>query len=407
MKDKKKLLLVTLIFTLIFTTLMFAQKDSIQAIKTKSKLLYATLNENEKNPIYVLNGIICKDNELILNAINPNEIKNMEVLNDQDAINKYGIIAKNGAILITFKNKSDKLVKKLCYKKTVISNNGKNEVVVSGIIYDSNNLPMPAVVISNLNAKEAFYSDFDGKYTITAHENDALVYSFDGFESKRMLVGKETKIDINLKEEVNNTKQNVIMVKKPIIYLYPTHKTDITVTLDFKGELLSTFPKYEANWDVTAYPDGRIFDKKTNRFYNSLFWDGNKNFPNEHYQYKTGFAVVKNNLTDFLIEKLEFMGLNNIETNEFIQFWLPLLEKNEMNFIHFYVNSDYDTISKNNVIPKPDTSIRIFMEFYSLDKAINIPEQVLPKTERKGFTLVEWGGCDVTLPLNQIKHLKF
>ena len=106
----------------------------------------------------------------------------------------------------------------------------------------------------------------------------------------------------------------------------------------------------------------------------------------------------------FLIEKLEFIGLNTSETNDFIQYWLPVLEKNKWNFIHFYVNSEYEMISKNTIDPKPETSIRLFMEFYGVEKSINIPEQKLVKTERKGFTLVEWGGSDVGNSINELKN---
>ena len=75
-----------------------------------------------------------------------------------------------------------------------------------------------------------------------------------------------------------------------------------------------------------------------------------------------------------MIEKLENIGLNNWETNVFVQFWLSILENNETNFIHFYVNANYDVISKNNVFPKPDTSLRIFIEFYGLEKPMEISE---------------------------------
>ena len=111
-------------------------------------------------------------------------------------------------------------------------------------------------------------------------------------------------------------------------------------------------------------------------------------------------------MTAFLIEKLEYIGLNTMETNEFVQFWLPILEKNETNFIHFFVNSEYDVISKNTIFPKPDTEIRLFMEFYELKEPLKISEQKLQKTERKGFTIVEWGGSDVTEPVNEINRLK-
>ena len=186
------------------------------------------------------------------------------------------------------------------------------------------------------------------------------------------------------------------MLEKPVIYLYPPEKTAIEIKLDLKGKLLTTFPKYDKNWDVIAEPNGQIFDKKTNRYYSSLFWDGTIDFPEEHYKYHDGFIVTKEKLIEFLIEKLEHIGLNNQETNEFIQYWLPLLERNKYNFIHFLVNEECDEIAILNVNPKPETTIRIYMEFYGLENFINCNEQQLPKTERKGFTLIEWGGADVS-----------
>ena len=88
------------------------------------------------------------------------------------------------------------------------------------------------------------------------------------------------------------------------------------------------------------------------------------------------------------------IGLNNQETNEFIQYWLPILERNKYNFIHFLVNEECNEIATLKVNPKPATTIRIYMEFYGLENFTEIKEQQLPKTERKGFTLVEWGGAD-------------
>ena len=35
------------------------------------------------------------------------------------------------------------------------------------------------------------------------------------------------------------------------------------------------------------------------------------------------------------------------------------------------------------------------MEYYGLEEFTTINEQILTKTERKGFTLVEWGGAKV------------
>ena len=44
------------------------------------------------------------------------------------------------------------------------------------------------------------------------------------------------------------------------------------------------------------------------------------------------------------------------------------------------------------------------MEFYGLENPVTIPEQELVKTERKGYTLVEWGGSDVSNSVNKLKN---
>ena len=39
--------------------------------------------------------------------------------------------------------------------------------------------------------------------------------------------------------------------------------------------------------------------------------------------------------------------------------------------------------------------IRIFLTIKKLDKTINIKEQKLVSVERKGFTVIEWGGSNL------------
>ena len=41
---------------------------------------------------------------------------------------------------------------------------------------------------------------------------------------------------------------------------------------------------------------------------------------------------------------------------------------------------------------KPDTLIRVLMQYKPLDKYIKIKEQKLNTPERRGFVAVEWGG---------------
>ena len=47
------------------------------------------------------------------------------------------------------------------------------------------------------------------------------------------------------------------------------------------------------------------------------------------------------------------------------------------------------------VEPEPDTVIRVFMAYAALEKPVDVPEPVLHTPERKGFTVVEWGGTEI------------
>ena len=187
-----------------------------------------------------------------------------------------------------------------------------------------------------------------------------------------------------------------ILAAKPAIYLYPTIQREISIIHNFKGKILNTYPEYKKGWKIIASPSGKIQNIADNRIYNYLFWDGTCNFPKEHYNFNSGFVVEKNELVNFLQKKLALIGLNNTEINDFIVYWLPKLSKNKYNFIHFRINDNIDNISFLNVEPKPDTEIRVFMEFKGINKKniLNkIPEQKLTKIKRVGFTLIEWGGA--------------
>ncbi|WP_288982834.1 TonB-dependent receptor plug domain-containing protein [uncultured Flavobacterium sp.] len=354
----------------------------------------------DNSPLIVVNGnILHKD---VLEAIDPKNIESVNVLKDKAATAVYGQSAKNGVILITTKDISKRELKKL-YKKYLSENSINKETDVfkiSGTVYDCEKLELSGVYIKNLNSKAETQTDIDGKFSIEVKINDILEISFLQFKSQKIKIENKENLIVNLKAEQQ------IILEKPVIYLYPTEKKAIDIKLDLKGELLTTFPKYDKSWEVIAEPNGQIFDKKTNRYYSSLFWDGTIDFPSAHYKYDDGFIVSKDNLTEFLIKKLDLIGLNNQETNEFIQYWLPILERNKYNFIHFLVNEECNKIATLNVNPKPETSIRIYMEFYGLENRTIIKEQQLPKTERKGFTLVEWGGADFTGEMSEEDFFK-
>lgn len=385
----------------------FSQEEK-KPLKTGWNISHKNILTNNQSALFVVNGIIL--DKVVMEKIPTNNIESLEVLKDEKATSSYGELGKNGVILIRTKEISVVDLKNLykLYPITFDLNLKQKVKIISGEITDCENVPLSNVLVQNLNTKKSTFTDSLGKYTIDVRKNDILSYSNQNYQSQRIQFIKQKKIIVSLKMIPRNDK---IILKKPVIYLYPKEKTDIELSINFEGKILTTFPKLEKSWKVTAYKNGQIFDKKTNRFYNSLFWDGEISFPASHYQYKTGFVVEKENLTSFLIEKLEFMGLNTTETNDFIQYWLPILEQNKSTFIHFLVNEKYDIFSTNNVDPKPETSIRIMMEFFGVDEQISIAPQQLPSTKRNGFTLVEWGGSDVSnvIDVNELlenKHIQ-
>ena len=47
------------------------------------------------------------------------------------------------------------------------------------------------------------------------------------------------------------------------------------------------------------------------------------------------------------------------------------------------------------ITPKPDSVIRVMMEWKGLNKKVEVKEQTLTTPVREGFTVVEWGGTEI------------
>lgn len=178
-------------------------------------------------------------------------------------------------------------------------------------------------------------------------------------------------------------------VDKPLIYIYPKKKTNVKVKLGNEKILTCTYPKYTGEWNVVAEPDGNLLDKKSNKNFYGLYWEGRSR---GKLKIKEGFCVKGIDTSSFLEEKLNILGLNEREANEFIMYWLPRLEKNNYNLIRFKTMEEINEIMPLDIDPKPDTVIRIMMECIPLMKYREINEQKLIPITRTGYTVVEWGG---------------
>jgi len=200
-------------------------------------------------------------------------------------------------------------------------------------------------------------------------------------------------IKIVKEDGVTRTIYSYDLVDKPVIYLYPEEETDVHVELELTGsDLATTYPKYNNGWDVTAYPDGRLLNKADGTHHRYLFWDSVNCLT--RFDFSKGFCVDGSDTESFLKEKLTYMGLTEDEMNEFIVYWLPRMEHNKYNLISFQGKA-YTDSAKLDITPAPDSECRVFMAYVPLEESVDIEPQQLETFERKGFAVVEWGGCEV------------
>lgn len=184
--------------------------------------------------------------------------------------------------------------------------------------------------------------------------------------------------------------QEEVCDEKPVIYLYPEKEMEVKVQLDYAGTLICTYPEYDDGWNVVAQPDGTLRDE-SGKTYSYLFWEGNGDAT---YDFSKGFVVKGSETAEFLEKKLAEIGLNPKERNEFIVYWLPRMQENKYNLITFQTEA-YTDVAKLHITPEPDSVLRVFMAYKELEKPIEIEEPVIAPFERKGFTVVEWGGAEV------------
>ena len=184
-------------------------------------------------------------------------------------------------------------------------------------------------------------------------------------------------------------------VAKPIIYLYPEEPTLCSVKVTLNGELTCTYPAHgEHGWqDFVAYPDGTLIFPDGKEYY-ALYWEG---IQHTEWDFSRGFCVRGEDTDAFLEWALAAQGLTAREANEFIMYWLPLMQDNAYNVISFQTTA-YTDGALLDIEPAPDSLLRVFMAYYATDEEVDIEPQTFHGFDREGFTVVEWGGSQTAKP---------
>jgi hypothetical protein len=174
------------------------------SIKSVSQELYIQLNKKSDNPLVLINRFFWGNDLAFKSLINPKDVDKIDIIKDTATKQLNSKHRKYKMWIITLKDKNINTVEKF---KTAygIQNTNSQKQKISGVVYDENKKRIPNVFISNLNRKESYITDSDGKYLFTAQENDILVFYLDGFKSKTAKV-KGPNLDVFL--ETNLKKKN-------------------------------------------------------------------------------------------------------------------------------------------------------------------------------------------------------
>lgn len=178
---------------------------------------------------------------------------------------------------------------------------------------------------------------------------------------------------------------------EPFVYIYGDSGKNVKISLDKSVKLLTTDPVSVNNsWEIILVDEGKFQIKGSDKLQHRIFWEGIQGaLP----PLQNGWVVARDSLTSFLTEKLTFLGLNQLEINEFIDAWLEDLSQKPFCFIGFYPEEIISSYAPMHINPKPDQIIRILMDYRLLDVREDVKPAMLSAVKRSdGLLVVEWGG---------------
>lgn len=177
---------------------------------------------------------------------------------------------------------------------------------------------------------------------------------------------------------------------KPVIYLYPEEETDLHVEVKPNVGFTKTIPEYKDGWNVTAYPDGTIFDKESKEKYDYLYWTG---WVEGYPLIEQGWVVAQKDLPAFFDTYLPKYGLVGKEIEDFKEYWEGDMDDAPYYAVSFVDKAVIDTLSPLSLDVTPDIVIRVLMTAMPLERPITLNAPRIPETPvRHGFTVAEWGG---------------
>lgn len=190
-------------------------------------------------------------------------------------------------------------------------------------------------------------------------------------------------------------------LRKPVVYFYPPKPTELSVRIEIDGIFTAQYPKGENGaWRLIADPSGSLLNPRTERRYSYLFWEGRKAGAFDLDPARS-HCVSGKDIEGFLEKAAARFALSDRERTDFVTYWLPHLEQNKHSVIQFLTEAEYERHARMEIIPKPDSVIRLFMIFRAAEAPVPTGNPELELRRREGFTVVEWGGCNLDESLGE------
>jgi len=174
---------------------------------------------------------------------------------------------------------------------------------------------------------------------------------------------------------------------KPVVYLYPEKPMTVSVSVD--ADVTVSDPPYGNGWLAQADPSGRL--TVSGQSYPYLFWEGfgHGAYPNIN---GIGTLVTQSEMLPTLKAQMTQLGLTVSEQADFLEFWQDRLPTTPYIRLTWLTTREMEGVAKLTIEPKPDTLIRVFLDFAGLEQPVVLRPQKLTTSDRRGFVAVEWGG---------------
>jgi hypothetical protein len=177
---------------------------------------------------------------------------------------------------------------------------------------------------------------------------------------------------------------------KPAIYLYPKKELNVHVSVNPAGYLTFSDPVYPINgWKIRALTDGTIIS--SNKRYPYLYYES-RILDSAIDKPTAGYVVAYQELPMLFDTLLPKLGLVDKEIKDFKDYWVNKLTQAKFYFVGVMEKEAIDKIEPLTISPKEDTIIRVRLYFQPLTGKTEVIEPVITPQQRKGFTVVEWGG---------------